>query len=206
MKTARFVALTVMAGLFALLWVAPAGAQDESPFSLTTDPATVPEAGTYDVTLTGEGFTADQISASFCPGAEGDIEAITPENFLNLCDLPSIQADDNTDGLVTLTFTGVEIPEEGLVWLAGDIVGQQEFASAVITVGADDGAADDGAADDGAADDGAADDGAADDGAADDGEDLPETGSESSLIAIVGVAILAAGVMMVGFGRRLGRL
>lgn len=118
MKTVVRVAL-VFAALIAM--AAPAAAQ-----SITADPPSVPEAGSYDFTVSGSGFT----DAGFllpCPGANGDPAAIAEDS----CDLANLAPYDAGDWSLSVTY---DVPAEGLVLVAGNAA-QTESSATVITIG-----------------------------------------------------------------------
>ena len=118
MKTLVRVAL-VFAALIAM--AAPAAAQ-----SITADPPSVPEAGTYDFTVSGTGFS----DAGFllpCPGANGDPAAIAEDS----CDVANLTGYDAGDWSLDVTY---DVPAEGLVLVAGNAA-QTESSATVITIG-----------------------------------------------------------------------
>ena len=118
MKTIVRVAL-VFAALIAL--AAPAAAQ-----SVSVDPPSVPEAGSYDFTVSGSGFT-DSGFLLPCPGANGDPAAIAEDS----CDLTSLTPYPAGDWSLSVTY---DVPAEGLVLVAGNAA-QTESGATVITIG-----------------------------------------------------------------------
>lgn len=137
----------VLAGIIAALLAAFGGVaqgQDDAPaivFSgegITVDdsgeePAySVAEPGTYDVTITGSGFTVD-VFVLQCQGAAGDLQVLVEGDPTTLCDLGNLLPGSPVDGAFEVTFEGVEIGGCGLVFAAGDAAGT-ESAAAVITV------------------------------------------------------------------------
>lgn len=118
MKSIVRVAL-VFAALIAM--AAPAAAQ-----SISADPPSVPEAGSYDFTISGSGFT----DAGFllpCPGANGDPAAIAEDS----CDVANLTAYEAGDWELDVTY---DVPAEGLVVVAGNAA-QTESSATVITIG-----------------------------------------------------------------------
>lgn len=118
MKTLSRLAL-VFAALIAL--AAPAAAQ-----TISADPPAVPEAGSYEFTVSGSGFT----EAGFllpCPGANGDPAAIAEDS----CDLTALTPYDAGDWSLTVTY---DVPAEGLVIVAGNAA-QTESGATVIAIG-----------------------------------------------------------------------
>lgn len=118
MKTMFRVAM-VIAALVAM--AAPAAAQ-----SVSADPPAVPEAGTYDFTVSGSGF-ADAGFLLPCPGANGDPTAIAEDS----CDLAALTPYEAGDWSVDVTY---DIPAEGLVLVAGNAA-RTESGATVIAVG-----------------------------------------------------------------------
>ena len=119
MKTIVRVAL-VFAALIAL--AAPAAAQ-----SVSADPGSVPEAGSYDFTVSGSGFSEDGFLLP-CPGANGDPAAIDETS----CDLTALTPYTAGDWSLSVTY---DVPAEGLVLVAGNAA-QTESGATVITIGA----------------------------------------------------------------------
>ena len=118
MKTIVRVAL-VFAALIAL--AAPAAAQ-----TISVNPPAVPEAGSYDFTVSGSGFT-DSGFLLPCPGANGDPAAIAEDS----CDLTALTPYDAGDWSLNVTY---DVPAEGLVLVAGNAA-QTESGAAVIAIG-----------------------------------------------------------------------
>ena len=192
----------VLALIFALTGVA--SAQDDGP-SITLDPESVEEAGTYDVTVTGSGFTIP-VFVLQCPGAGGDPEALTQEGVdaASLCDLTQLtQATPDADGTFEVVLEGVEIDDCGLVFAAADIDQTETAEPVAITV---DNPAEDAVCevveaegyDEEVAGTG---DAAGEDGAGEDGA-LAETGVESTTLALIAAAMIAFGGVVAIEGRR----
>ncbi|MDH3681099.1 MAG: LPXTG cell wall anchor domain-containing protein [Acidimicrobiia bacterium] len=199
MTRAKLLMVGLAVGLLAI-FAAPASAQDGP--AITVDPPSVDAAGEATFMVTGTGFTQPALFVLPCTIPEGGPEAVGQDDC-DLANLLPVTVADGGFGPVEVTF---DIPAEGLVVVAAD-AGQIETAAAVITVGeaAADETTDDEATDDEATDDEATDDEATDDTAAAQDE-LPETGAESTLLAIIGVSVALAGAMVVGASRRLGRV
>jgi hypothetical protein len=189
---------TIAIGLLASAgWAGTAAAQDGP--TITVEPATVDAAGETEFTITGSGWTAaPPIFVLPCAAPESgdpaDVDSAT-------CDTANLTPATPADGSFEVTAT-FDVPEGGLAIAAGDAA-QTEAAAVVVTVGAGEAPAEgeDPATEDGAA----ADDGAADDGAAAEGEEggeLAETGVESMLLVIAGIAVMVAGAMVLRVTRR----
>lgn len=185
MTRAKLMALGMALALIAI-FAAPAQAQDGP--TITVDPASVDAPGDYDFTVTGEGWTAaPPIFIVPCEApASGDIADLDSST----CDTGNLTPATPADGAfeVTVSYT---VPEGGIVIAASDAA-QSEAAGVVVSIGAADDGGDD-AADDGEGEG---------EGEAEGDEDLAETGVESGALAIAGIAILAAGAMVVGTSRR----
>ena len=174
--------------------VGAAGAQDAHIGTIEADPATVPEAGEYTLTANGSGWLPDtSILLTSCispadtlvPGvsdldtivaAAGQIDALTH------CDLATaVPIDVDGDGNFTAELTA-EVGDN-FFFSAGALDGSQAGATWIPIV---DPAAAAAAADDAGEEDDA----------------LAETGVETGLLAIIGTAVLGAGVMVAREARR----
>ncbi len=127
--TVLVVAAALLAALLGFAGSAPIAAQSGQQ-SLTVDPATVPEAGTYDFTLTPSGYTASNTNLAVCntgdPGVQWGISAL----FQYCGGLGSSQ--DATGG--PFTVEGVEVGEEGVTFLLWEPVADGEFADTRVNV------------------------------------------------------------------------
>lgn len=187
----------VLALIFALTGVA--SAQDDGP-SITLDPESVEEAGTFDVTVTGSGFTIP-VFVLQCPGAGGDPEALTAEGVdaASLCDLTQLtQATPGDDGTFEVVIEDVEIDDCGLVWVAADIDQTETAQPVAITV--------DNPAEDAVCEvvesEGYDEDVAGAGGEAGEDGELAETGVESTTLALIAAAMIAFGGVVAIEGRR----
>ena len=217
MRVKRLFVLTGVVALMGLLWATPAAA--DSHQSITVDPASVPAVeGDVTITVTGADWTEPvPFFITACPGAQGDPTVIVDTvAAITMC--PNIAGDSRAvafDGgsfttEITVTITQGDIDAGGLVILAGWLSASASPATAAAAILAiadepmddmDDEATDDEAAGEESMDDEAAGEESMDDEAMDD-EELPVTGAESSLLLIVGAGVLAAGLLVVGAGRR----
>ncbi len=191
--------LLVLGLIFALTGVA--SAQDDGP-TISIDPESVEEAGTYDVTVTGSGFTIP-VFVLRCPGAAGDPEALTADgaDATSLCDITQlITGTPDADGNFEVLLEGVEVDDCGLVFVAADIDQTETAEPIVLTV---DNPADD-AVCEVEATEGYDEDVANTGGAAGEGEDgaLAETGVESVTLALIAAAMIAFGGVVAIEGRR----
>lgn len=190
--------------LASLSLVGTASAQDAVVGTIESDPATVPEAGEYTMTATGSDFIPDTAilvlkcvspADTLVPGVD-DLESITAAALeidpLADCDIAAAQnVEVDGDGGWTAELTA-EVGDNFFL-SAGALDGSQAGAVWIPVVPA--GAADDAAADDEAADD-------EEEAADDEEEELAETGVETGLLAVVGTAVLGAGVLLAREGRR----
>ena len=180
-------------------FVGTAGAQDAHIGTIEADPATVPEAGEYTLTANGSGWLPDtSILLTSCvspadtlvPGvsdldtivaAAGEIDALTH------CDLATaVPIDVDGDGNFTAELTA-EVGDN-FFFSAGALDGSQAGATWIPIV-------------DPAAAAAAAEEAAAEEEPAED-EALADTGVETGLLAVVGTAVLGAGVMVAREARR----
>ena len=106
-----------------LALVAPASAQGAS---ISADPASVSEAGSADITVSGTGFAQDGFLLP-CPGANGDPAQLAEDS----CDLTNLTPYTAGDWSLDVTY---DVPAEGLLIVAGS-ADQTEVATFVITIG-----------------------------------------------------------------------
>ncbi len=136
--------LGILAGLVVALGGGAASGQDGPSLVLSGDDITVEgegadatysveSEGTYDVTISGSGFTID-VFVLQCPGAAGSLEALAEGDPTTLCDLGNLlPASPDADGNFEVQFTGVEVDGCGLAFAAGDTA-QTETAAALLSV------------------------------------------------------------------------
>ncbi len=181
-----------------------AQAQDSVIGTVTAEPAQVSAAGEYTMTATGADFIPDtQILLVGCispadtlvPG-QSDLEEITAAataiNALADCDIAAAQnVEVDGDGAWSAELTA-DVGDNFFL-SAGALDGSQAGATWIPIVPEADA--------DAAADD-TTDDAADAEEAPAAEEDLAETGVETGLIAVIGTAVLAAGVLAVREGRR----
>ena len=220
MKFKRMFVLVGVVALMGLLWATPAGADSHLP-SITLDPASVP-AEEGDVTITVTGANWGELVPFFittCPGAQGD-PTVLVDAIAAISNCPTITGDVRADlawedgGFtteMTVTITQSDIDAGGLVvlagWLSASTSTNPEDGEATFTIlGISDESMDDTADEepmDDTADEEPMDDTADEEPTDDTGEEeLAMTGSESSLLFIVGASVLAAGLLVIGTGRR----
>lgn len=227
MKLKRLLVLAGVMALIGMLWASPAAADEHLP-TITLDPATVPaEEGT--VTLVVSGANWDEPSPFFivaCPGAAGDPDApyelsTAPEAIAMCPDLMSSAvavAWDNGSFTTSwvATITQADIDNGGLVilagWLSVDTLSDPEAHATVglLTIGGDEepmeDMGDEDMDDEEPMDEPAAEEPMDEEPMDEPAEELPVTGHESGLLAIVGVGTLAAGLLVIGAGRRVRTL
>ena len=223
-KFAIIAGAMAMAG--ALFLASPVSAQDNEAIT-----AVLNDDGSATVTGTGWEGAPATLFVTVCTGADPTAEngGITEGNALQVC--PTLMADgfatnpDRGDGgTTTYTISADkigEVPEEGLVILQGELAaGTQWSANTVLTAG---GAEEPEAEEEPAAEEPAAEEEPEAEGAGgdeemdeaepmddeeemDDGDDMmADTGSESGLLAVIGVSVLLAGLFAVGIGRRFAK-
>ncbi len=219
MRVKRIFVLAGVVALMGLLWATPAVADSHLP-SITLDPASVPaEAGDVTITVSGSNWTEPTpFYVTACTGAQGDPSPLVDVTGV-LANCPTITGDfrdvtwDNGSFTteVTFTITQAEIDAGGLVILAGWLSASatsEDAAVAILTIvdeeaaaaAAERAAAEEAAeAAAAAAEEAAA---AAEEAAAAAADEMPVTGAESNLLVVVGASILAAGLLVIGAGRR----
>lgn len=188
-----------------------ASAQDAVIGTITADPQTVPEAGEYTMTATGSDFIPDTAillvkcispADTLVPG-QSDLEEITAAATaiepLADCDIAAAQnVEVDGDGGWTAELTADV--EDNFFLSAGALDGSQAGATwiAIVPEGAGD---DDEPADAEAEEDDA--EAEADEDEADEADaELADTGVETGLLAVIGTAVLGAGVLLAREGRR----
>ncbi len=124
-----FVGLAV--ALVGFLFAGSASAQDQT---LTADPASVPEAGTYDFTLTPSGFTVASTNLAICGTGDPDVEWGQATLMQHCGGFGSSQ--DGTSGAFTVE--GVEITDAGVTFLLFELVPDGESALVQVNIGMDD--------------------------------------------------------------------
>lgn len=185
MSRAKLIALALGLAFIALL-ATPASAQDGP--TLTVEPANVDAAGEHEFVVAGTGWTAaPPLFVLPCVGAS-NLEDLTAAGA-DACDISNLTPVTPTDGAFESSVT-YDVPAEGMCITAADAA-QTEVAAVCISVGA--------AADE--AGEGA--EGEGEEAATDTAEEeLANTGAESGLLVVVGVAVAAAGALTVGYTRR----
>ena len=190
MKRARLIALAIGLGLVALL-AAPAGAQDGP--TITVDPLNVEAAGEQEFTVVGEGWTAEPPIFVLPCFPVNTLEDLAAQGAA-ACDTAALTPATPADGAFEATVT-YDVPAEGMCIASGDAA-QSEGAFVCITVGA---AAEGGEEAEGEGEEAPAE---GEEAEGEGEEELANTGVESGLLAIVAVAIIAAGAMVVRTTRR----
>ena len=169
-----------MAG--ALFLASPVSAQDNEAIT-----ATLNDDGS--ATVTGTGWEdAPNLYVTICKGADPSAEdgGITAGNATQVCqdimtDGFATNPDRGDGGTTSYTISADkvgEVPDEGYVILQGEFSADSDWsATTVLTAGGDDM-----------------------------GEDMmADTGSESGLLAVIGVSVLLAGLFAIGIGRRFAK-
>ena len=219
MKIKRLLVLVGVVALVSMLWASPAAADGHLP-TITLDPASVPaEVGDVTITITGANWTEPApFFIAACPGAGGD-----PTAPLTLSTLPEAMAMcPNLTGAVvvvewddgsfttewTAPITQGDIDNGALVilagWLSTETLADPEAFATVGLLAIADPPAEEEPVEEPAAEEEPMDDTGDEESMDDmgDEEELPVTGSDSGLLAIVGAGILAAGLLVIGAGRR----
>ena len=200
------IALVAMV-LASLSLVGTAQAQDAVIGTVVSDPATVPAPGEYTMQATGSDFIPDtQVllvactspAATLVPG-QSDLEEITAAateiNALADCDIAAAQnVEVDGDGAWSAELTA-EVGDNFFL-SAGALDGSQAGATWIAIVPEGAGEEEEAAEEEPAEEEEAAEEEAAED------EELADTGVETGLLAVVGAAVLGAGVLVAREGRR----
>lgn len=168
------------------IFATPAGAQEQRP--VTVEPANVDAPGEAEFTVSASEFTGAAPYGVIPCFTVTTVEELATADLATECDAGAITlVTEATDGAWTATVT-YDVPEGGMCILGFDL-GQTEGGGACVTVGA--------AAEEGGE---GAETTAEEEGGED--EELANTGVESGLLVIFGIAIVGAGAMAVGYTRR----
>ena len=134
MTKTKLIFIGLAVALVGFMFAGSASAQDQT---LTADPASVPEAGTYDITLNGAGYTIS--SANFVQCGTSDMDAITgPAGGAGLiaeCGGFGSAVDLEADGTYSTTVEGVEIGEDGVAFGLFELVADGEGAFVSVEIG-----------------------------------------------------------------------
>lgn len=182
MSRAKLMLIGIAVALVAI-FAAPASAQDGP--TITVEPMTVEAAGETEFTITGEGWTAAPpifVLPCFSVNNLEDLAA----GGADACDVSALTPATPADGAFEVVVT-YDVPEEGMCIASGDAA-QSESAFACFTVGAQEGG-EEAPAEEAPAEEGGE-------------EELANTGVESGLLAIIAIAIVAGGAMVISATRR----
>ena len=134
MTKTKLIFIGLAVALVGFMFAGSASAQDQT---LTADPASVPEAGTYDITLNGAGYTLSSVNFVQCGTA--DMDAITgPAGGAGLiaeCGGFGSAVDLEADGTYSATVEGVEIGEDGVAFGLFELVADGEGAFVTVEIG-----------------------------------------------------------------------
>ena len=126
MTKTKLIFIGLAVALVGFLFAGSASAQDQT---LTADPASVSEAGTYDFTLTPSGFTV-ATNLAICKTNDPTVLAGLPE-LTQYCG----GLGDSQDNSGPFTVEGVEVGEEGITFLLFQLAPDGESAVAVVEIG-----------------------------------------------------------------------
>ena len=187
MTRAKLIVLGLGLALVAV-FAAPASAQETR--DLTVEPAFVEAAGEAELTVSGAGWTMPPTAVIPCAAPESgdllDVDSATCDTGL----LTPVTPD--ADGNFTAAIT-VDVPAEGLAIIAFDLAtqGEAELGGVLLPVGAP--------AEEGGDTEDAAQEETTEEGGE---EELADTGVESGLLAVIALAVLGGGAMVVASTRR----
>lgn len=196
MTRAKLLVLGLGLALIAFVATPAASAQDGA--TVTVEPATVEAAGDVEFTITGAGFTAaPPIAAIPCFDAT-TLEELTAAG-IEACDTGALSlVNELSDGGFTLTVT-YAVPEAGMCIAVADLAQTETAPPVCVAVGAA-GGGEEGEGEGEVEPEPEPGDGEAGEDSGE--EELANTGVESSLLAIIAIAVLGAGAMAVGYTRR----
>ena len=205
--------LVIGMALALVTWVgASAASADNHGPSITVDPTSVSAAGQHTFTVTGSGWTVSLTNVLPCKIPEGangaEIDASVHCTSLAVLDIQNMRPTPVTNGGFEVEIS-IDVPEQGIFIMAGDTARTESAEAVLITVGSmgdgdmDD--SDDMTPDGDMADDMDDSDDMGDEDMADDmdGDELADTGSNTPLLAIISLAVVLAGAMVLGLSRRL---
>ena len=127
MTKTKLIFVGLALALVGFLFAGSASAQDQT---LTADPASVSEAGTYDFTLTPSGFS---VSTNLAVCNTGDSSLLTGQAELMQYCGGFGSAQDNSG---PFTVEGVEVGEDGVTFLLFELAADGQNASASVNIGA----------------------------------------------------------------------
>ncbi len=122
-----FVGLAV--ALVGFLFAGSASAQDQT---LSADPSAVPEAGTYDFTLTPGGFTSTATNLAVCNTADPGPDGWGQATLMQYCGGFGSPT-DATGGPISVE--GVEVGEDGVTFLIFELVQGGQAADVAVEIG-----------------------------------------------------------------------
>lgn len=128
MTKTKLIFIGLALALVGFMFAGSASAQDQT---LTADPASVPEAGTYDITLTPSGFTASGTNLAICGTGDESVEWGQATLMEHCGGFGSSQ--DATGGAFTVE--GVEVSDAGVTFLIFELVPDGQAASVTVNIG-----------------------------------------------------------------------
>ncbi len=128
MTKTKLIFVGLALALVGFLFAGSASAQDQT---LTADPSAVPEAGTYDFTLTPDGFTAAGTNLAICGTGDPDVEWGQATLMQHCGGFGSSQ--DATSGAFTVE--GVEVTDAGVTFLIFELVPDGQSALVQVNIG-----------------------------------------------------------------------
>lgn len=194
MTRAKLLVLGLGLALIAV-FTAPAASAQDGP-TITVEPATVDAPGEVEFTVTGTGWLMPPSAVIPCEApASGDLLDVDSAT----CDTGALTpVTPDADGNFTTTLT-VDVPEAGIAIVGFDLgtQGENEAGGAIVTVGAAEEGGEEGGEEE------TTEEAGEEETTEEAGEEeLANTGVESGMLAIIGLAVLGAGAMVVGFNRR----
>lgn len=134
MTKTKLIFIGLAVALVGFMFAGSASAQDEQTLTLT--PSVVPEAGTHDILVEGEGYTLSSVNLLFC-GTADEALILEPAGGAGLiaeCGGFGDSVDLEADGTYSATHS-VEVGEDGAYVLLFQLAADGEGAGAAITIG-----------------------------------------------------------------------
>ncbi|WP_420640194.1 LPXTG cell wall anchor domain-containing protein [Candidatus Poriferisocius sp.] len=127
MTKTKLIFIGLAVALVGFLFAGSASAQEQT---VTVDPAVVPEAGTYTLSVTSSGFTVGSANLAVCSSADESIEW-GQATLIQYCGgFGSAQTPNST-----VTLEDVEITDDGVTLIWFELVADGESGVARVTVG-----------------------------------------------------------------------
>ncbi|MCY3967405.1 MAG: LPXTG cell wall anchor domain-containing protein [bacterium] len=130
MKRSKVIFIAAVLALVSFLSVGTASAQGQSA---TANPSTVPEPGTYDITVTAEGFTLPSVNFAIC--STGDVSNISDglPSMMQYCG--GLGEAVELDGGSYTTTESVEVTDAGVTFMFFELAAGGESTNVSVNIG-----------------------------------------------------------------------